>query len=90
MFTYFSIEELRFIQTPPLRITTQVHDLLFLQCEAGYDELLDVAYIWKHNGETLRNNHDGTERIVSTKITVYIVLMSFNSLYPFRLLTIID
>lgn len=58
------IEELRFIQTPPLRITTQEHDLIFLQCDATYDELLDVAFVWKRNGEILRNNHDGTERIV--------------------------
>lgn len=58
-------EELRFVQSPPSRITTQVHDLIYIQCEASYDELLDVAYVWKHNGELLRNNHDGTERIVS-------------------------
>lgn len=61
---FIIIEELRFIQTPPLRIVTQVNDAIYLQCEASYDEILDVAYIWKHNGAVLNNNLDNTERIV--------------------------
>uniref|UniRef100_A0A1I8QBD3 Contactin n=1 Tax=Stomoxys calcitrans TaxID=35570 RepID=A0A1I8QBD3_STOCA len=71
------LQELRFIQTPPPRITTQVHDLIYIQCEAGYDELLDVAYVWKHNGDILRNNHDGTERITIdyNRLTVHNVTM---------------
>ncbi|XP_058974776.1 contactin-like [Musca domestica] len=71
------LQELRFIQTPPPRITTQVQDLIYIQCEASYDELLDVAYVWKHNGEILRNNHDGTERIIIdyNRLTVHNVTM---------------
>ncbi|KAH8418008.1 hypothetical protein KR222_010217 [Zaprionus bogoriensis] len=57
------LQEIRFIQTPPQRIVTREHDLIYLHCEAAYDELLDIAYVWKHNGEILRDNHDGTTRI---------------------------
>ncbi|XP_014098963.2 contactin [Bactrocera oleae] len=71
------LQELRFTQTPPLRITTQEHDLIFLQCDASYDELLDVAFMWKRNGEILRNNHDGTERIIidRNRLTVHNVTL---------------
>uniref|UniRef100_A0A1B0BQN5 FERM N-terminal domain-containing protein n=1 Tax=Glossina palpalis gambiensis TaxID=67801 RepID=A0A1B0BQN5_9MUSC len=41
--------------------TTQVHELIYLQCDATYDELLEVAYVWKHDGEILQNNQDGLE-----------------------------
>ncbi|XP_017081684.1 contactin [Drosophila eugracilis] len=58
------LQEIRFIETPPQRIVSREHDLIFLHCEAAFDELLDIAYVWKHNGETLKNNHDGTGRIV--------------------------
>ncbi|XP_034660688.1 contactin [Drosophila subobscura] len=58
------LQEIRFIQTPPQRIVSKEHDLIYLHCEAAYDELLDIAYVWKHNGEILKNNHDGTERII--------------------------
>lgn len=54
------------MQTPPQRIVTKEHDLIYLHCEAAYDPLLDIAYVWKQNGEVLKNNHDGTGRIVST------------------------
>ncbi|KAH8313129.1 hypothetical protein KR067_000813 [Drosophila pandora] len=58
------LQEIRFIQTPPQRIVTKEHDLIYLHCEAAFDQLLDIAYVWKHNGEVLKNNHDGTGRIV--------------------------
>ncbi|XP_054726388.1 contactin [Anastrepha obliqua] len=71
------LQEMRFTQTPPLRITTQEHDLIFLQCDATYDVLLDIAFVWKHNGEILRNNHDGTERIIidRNRLTVHNVTL---------------
>ncbi|XP_037953101.1 contactin-like [Teleopsis dalmanni] len=71
------LQEIRFIQTPPLRIVTKEHDLIYLQCEASYDELLDIAYVWKRNGEVLKNNHDGTERIIIdyNRMTVHNVTM---------------
>uniref|UniRef100_A0A1B0AS40 Uncharacterized protein n=1 Tax=Glossina palpalis gambiensis TaxID=67801 RepID=A0A1B0AS40_9MUSC len=37
-YSLHSNEEMRFVQKPPLRITTQVHDLIYLQCDATYDE----------------------------------------------------
>ncbi|EDW95649.1 contactin [Drosophila yakuba] len=58
------LQEIRFIETPPQRIVSKEHDLIFLHCEAAFDELLDIAYVWKHNGEILKNNHDGTGRII--------------------------
>lgn len=70
-FNYFSFiitEEIRFTQTPPQRIVTREHDLIYLHCEAAFDDLLDIAYVWKHNGEVLRDNHDGTTRIVCSLI----------------------
>ncbi|XP_037885201.1 contactin [Glossina fuscipes] len=71
------LQEMRFVQTPPLRITTQVHDLIYLQCDASYDELLEVAYVWKHDGEILQNNEDGLEKIIIdyNRLTVHNVTM---------------
>uniref|UniRef100_A0A1A9W5Q7 Contactin n=1 Tax=Glossina brevipalpis TaxID=37001 RepID=A0A1A9W5Q7_9MUSC len=71
------LQEMRFVQTPPMRITTQVHDLIYLQCDATYDELLEVAYVWKHNGETLQNLQDGVEKIIIdyNRLTVHNVTM---------------
>lgn len=61
---FIFVEEIRFVQTPPQRIVSREHDLIYLHCEAAFDELLDIAYVWKRNGEILRNDHDGTQRIV--------------------------
>lgn len=42
----------------------QIDELLFLHCDVSYDEVLDVAFIWKHNGQVIRDKQN--ERIVSS------------------------
>lgn len=46
-----STEELRFIQTLPPAIYHQIGELLYLHCDVIYDEVLDVAFVWRHNGQ---------------------------------------
>lgn len=65
------LQELRFTQTPPPRITSQIHDLIYLQCEVSYDEVLDVAFIWKHNGETIRTDENERIRVDRNRLTVH-------------------
>ncbi|XP_022915290.2 contactin isoform X1 [Onthophagus taurus] len=45
----------RWIQSLPPRIVTFVHNSFELYCEAYIEELLDIAYIWHHNGLRIRN-----------------------------------
>lgn len=47
------LRELRFTQTLRARIITNVGEVLFLRCEVEYDDVLDVAFIWRHNGQRL-------------------------------------
>lgn len=43
-----------FIEEPPSRILTTVGLTEQLRCRASAEGILDLAYIWKHNGITLR------------------------------------
>lgn len=43
-----------FIEVPPPRILTTVGQTETLRCRAWAESILDLAYIWKHNGITLR------------------------------------
>lgn len=43
-----------FTEVPPPRILTTVGQTEILRCYAYAEEILDLAYIWKHNGITLR------------------------------------
>ena len=43
-----------FLKTPELRILTFVGDTQEIPCKASAEGILDLAYIWKHNGITLR------------------------------------
>ncbi|XP_055372029.1 contactin isoform X2 [Condylostylus longicornis] len=52
------LQELRFIQTPPPKLITQINQYLYLQCEVIYDEVLDVAFMWTHNGRILKEFDD--------------------------------
>lgn len=54
-------EELRFIQLLQPQIVAQVHDYLYFHCEVAYDQVLDVAFFWRHNGQIMVE----TEQIVS-------------------------
>lgn len=65
----------------PAAIYHNIYDLLYLHCDVSYDEVLDVAFIWKHNGQLITDklndrfvsiqmqycfNNNGVERIVSS------------------------
>uniref|UniRef100_W4VRM9 Putative contactin 3 plasmacytoma associated n=1 Tax=Corethrella appendiculata TaxID=1370023 RepID=W4VRM9_9DIPT len=54
------LQELRFTQTLPPRVITQIDELMFLQCNVIYDEILDVAFIWTHNGQIINPSDDVT------------------------------
>lgn len=43
-----------FREEPPNRILTTVGQTEKLRCSASAEGILDLAYIWKHNGITLR------------------------------------
>lgn len=60
------LEELRFTQPLPTNMIVQVYEYLNLACEVMYDPLLDVAFIWKHNGQLILE----TERIVSSQFPI--------------------
>jgi hypothetical protein len=52
------LQELRFTQPLPARIITNINELLYLECYVTHDELLDIAYIWTHNGQVINDNED--------------------------------
>ncbi|XP_017890877.1 contactin [Ceratina calcarata] len=45
----------QFLEKLPQRLTTSVMQNLTLHCVGEVDEMLDVAYVWKHNGLILRD-----------------------------------
>ncbi|XP_066587501.1 contactin [Prorops nasuta] len=45
----------RFLETLPTRIITAVMQNQTLRCMAEADEILDIAYIWAHNGLRIRD-----------------------------------
>lgn len=66
-------EELRFIQKLPPVLYQNIYDLLYLHCDVSYDEVLDVAFIWKHNGQLITDKLN--DRFVSLRFdTGYIIL----------------
>lgn len=44
-----------------------IGEYLTLRCEVVYDDVLDVAFIWTHNGQQIMEEYD--ERIVSISIS---------------------
>lgn len=46
-------EELRFTQRLDPQVVAQVRDYLYFRCDVSYDAVLDVAFVWKHNGQLL-------------------------------------
>lgn len=66
VFSSFSAEELRFIQTLPQAIYHQIGELLYLHCDVSYDEVLDVAFVWRHNGQLVQEKMN--PRFVSVPI----------------------
>lgn len=74
MMIFFFTEELRFTETLPARVITNINELLYLHCTVSFDEILDVAYIWKRNGQILtpEDNH----RVVSNLLKPIFLLSS--------------
>lgn len=43
-----------FTEEPPQRILTTIGETQHIRCRAAAEGILDLAYVWKHNGITLR------------------------------------
>ena len=54
------------MQTLPQAVFHNIDELLYLHCEVSYDEVLDVAFIWKHNGQVIRDKIIKDPRVVSS------------------------
>lgn len=52
------LQELRFLQSLPPRTITEIDRFLYMQCDVYHDELLDVAFIWTHNGQIINEHAD--------------------------------
>lgn len=52
------LQELRFIEQLPPKSIKQIDDLLYLRCDVSYDEVLDVAFLWAHNGRIINSFDD--------------------------------
>lgn len=46
----------RLVESLRPRIITSVYKDIYLQCHAETEEMLDVAYIWNHNGMRIKDN----------------------------------
>lgn len=49
------LQELRFVEQLPPKVIKQIDELLYLRCEVTYDEVLDVAFLWAHNGRIINS-----------------------------------
>ncbi len=47
------LQELRFLNPLQPKIVSEVGKFLYLQCDVYHDELLDVAFVWTHNGQII-------------------------------------
>ncbi|XP_055604304.1 contactin isoform X2 [Uranotaenia lowii] len=54
------LQELRFTEQLQPKIIKQIDELLYLRCDVIYDEILDVAFLWTHNGQVI-NTLEETE-----------------------------
>lgn len=54
------LQEIRFSQPLQPQIVTEIGRFLYMRCEVWSDALLDVAFVWKFNGEVI-NPHDTEE-----------------------------
>lgn len=50
------LQELRFIEQLPPKLIKQIDEMLYLRCDVSYDEVLDVAFLWAHNGRLINND----------------------------------
>uniref|UniRef100_A0A182UGL9 Contactin n=1 Tax=Anopheles melas TaxID=34690 RepID=A0A182UGL9_9DIPT len=56
------LQELRFTEQLPPKQIKQIGEMLFLRCDVTYDQLLDVAFVWTHNGQLLTGHDDADEQ----------------------------
>ncbi|XP_038105430.1 contactin isoform X2 [Culex quinquefasciatus] len=52
------LQELRFIEQLPPKLIKQIDEMLYLRCDVSYDEVLDVAFLWAHNGRLINSDDD--------------------------------
>lgn len=52
------LQELRFVEQLPPKLVKQIGEMLYLRCDVTYDEVLDVAFLWAHNGRIIRPYED--------------------------------
>ena len=56
----------QFVERMRQNTVAAVHDNVRLECHAVSEELLDLAYIWTHNGLRIRDTDPIRSRVVST------------------------
>ncbi|KAK6181653.1 hypothetical protein SNE40_009468 [Patella caerulea] len=63
------------ITVAPTPTPVVVNQTAFLYCQASHDPALDLVYVWKFNGKTLKRNSDPhiSFEVSSTKIGLYII-----------------
>jgi len=52
---------------------------LLLRCQAVSDELLDMAYVWTHNGIPLQNSNSEIAGHIVSIINLSIVVLTYNT-----------
>ncbi|XP_058128095.1 contactin [Anopheles ziemanni] len=74
------LQELRFTEQLPSKLIKQIGELLFLRCEVTYDQLLDVAFIWTHNGQLLNDYGHEFEQVASGSVEGNRIRIHYNTL----------
>ncbi|XP_063704991.1 contactin-like [Culicoides brevitarsis] len=57
------LREIQFSKSFAPKIHKTIDEYLYLTCEVYYDEILDVAYIWQHNGQVIDPHMDPRYKI---------------------------
>ncbi|XP_058468109.1 contactin [Malaya genurostris] len=62
------LQELRFLEQLPIKLIKQVNEMLYLRCEVSYDEILEIAFFWAHNGRIINvsnNEHVSSKYFIN-------------------------
>ncbi|KAF4525298.1 hypothetical protein B566_EDAN014819 [Ephemera danica] len=55
----------RFVVQPPARLVSLIGHSFQLTCDAISEEILDIAYIWTHNGLRLQDRYNNNYRVIN-------------------------
>ncbi|XP_052867950.1 contactin [Anopheles cruzii] len=84
------LQELRFTEQLPVKQIKQIGEMLYLRCDVTYDPLLDVAFIWTHNGQVLNDPRYEDQPMVRDPFALqYRIRIHYNSLEVHNL-TLVD